>query len=100
VLRVPFSPRQYVGHHGDFSAEPHDLADTIDSPGCDIVHALHSAAELRRLHQYRNLHARRPSIDADRYRPGLTPPRFKLASFLAPYGDGASMAPGTSGGLN
>jgi hypothetical protein len=46
-----------IGHDGDSIAEPHDLADVLESLGYDIVHALHSAAEHKRLHQCRDLHA-------------------------------------------
>ena len=53
-----------VGHDGDGVVEPHDLAHALDGLGRRIVHALHAAAEHRRLRQRRDLHARRPSVDA------------------------------------
>ena len=53
-----------IGHDGDGVVEPHDLAHALDGLGRRIVHALHAAAEHRRLRQRRDLHARRPRIDA------------------------------------
>ena len=53
-----------VGHHGDGVVEPHDLAHALDGLGRGIVHALHAAAEHRRLRKRRDLHAGRPDVDA------------------------------------
>ena len=53
-----------VGHDGDGVVEPHDLTHALDGLGRRIIHALHAAAEDRRLRQRRDLHARRPNIDA------------------------------------
>ena len=53
-----------IGHDGDGVVEPHDLAHALDGLGRRIVHALHATAEHRRLRKGRDLHARRPDVDA------------------------------------
>ena len=63
--RQPFLRRPHmVGHDRDGIVEPHDLAHALDGLGRRIVHALHPAAEDGRLRQGRDLHARRPDVDA------------------------------------
>ena len=52
-----------IGHDGDSIVEPHDLAHALDGLGRRIVHALHAAAEHRRLRQ-----ASRSSRPADAHR--------------------------------
>jgi len=53
-----------LGYDGDGVVEAHDLTHALDGLGCRIVHALHAAAEHGRLRERRDLHARRPSVDA------------------------------------
>ena len=63
--REPLLRRAHViGHDGDGVVEPHDLAHALDGLGRGIVHALHAAAEHRRLRKRRDLHAGRPNVDA------------------------------------
>ena len=63
--RQPFlrSPHM-VGHDGDGVVEPHDLTHALDGLGRRIIHALHATAEDGRLRKGRDLHARRPNVDA------------------------------------
>ena len=53
-----------IGHDGDGIVEPDDLAHALDGLGRGVVHALHAAAEHRRLRQRRDLHAGRARVDA------------------------------------
>ena len=53
-----------VGDDGDGVVEPHDLTHALDGFGRRIVHALHATAEDGRLRKGRDLHARRPNVDA------------------------------------
>ena len=53
-----------VGHDRDGVVEPYDLTHALDGLGLRIVHALHATAEDGRLCEGRDLHARRPSVDA------------------------------------
>jgi len=53
-----------IGYDGDGVIEAHDLPHALDRFGCRIVYALHATAEDRRLRECRDLHARRPSVDA------------------------------------
>ena len=63
--RQPLLRRAHmVGHDRDGVVEPHDLAHALDGLGRRIVHALHATAEDGRLRERRDLHARRPSVDA------------------------------------
>ena len=63
--REPLLRRPHmVGHDRDGVVEPHDLAHALDGLGRRIVDALHATAEHRRLRQRRDLHARRPNVDA------------------------------------
>ena len=60
LLRRP----HVIRDDGDGIVEVHDLAHAVDRLGGRIVHALHAPAEDGRLRQRRDLHARRPRIDA------------------------------------
>ena len=61
----PFLRRPHVvGDDRDGVIEPHDLAHAFDRFGRRIIHALHATAEHGRLRQCRDLHARRPNVDA------------------------------------
>ncbi len=53
-----------VGHDRDGVVEAHDLTHALDRLGRRIIHALHPAAEDGRLCEGRDLHARRPNVDA------------------------------------
>src|SRR6266851_5666119 len=53
-----------VGHDRDGVVEAYDLTHTFDGLGLCIIHALHTAAEDGRLRKRRDLHARRPRVDA------------------------------------
>ena len=53
-----------VGNDGHGVVEPHDLADAVHRLGGGVVDAFDLAAEHRRLCQGRDLHARRPGVDA------------------------------------
>ena len=53
-----------VGNDRDGIIEAHDLTHAFDRPGRRIIHALHATAEHGRLRERRDLHARRPHIDA------------------------------------
>ena len=53
-----------IGDDRDGIVEPHDLPHAFDGLRRGVVDALDAAAEHRRLRQRRDLHARRPSIDA------------------------------------
>ena len=53
-----------VGHDGNRVVEPHDLPHTLDGLGRRITHALHTTAEDGRLRKGRDLHPRRPNVDA------------------------------------
>ena len=63
--REPFLRRPHmIGHDRDGVVEPHDLAHALDGLGGRIIDALHAAAEHGRLRERRDLHARRPNVDA------------------------------------
>ena len=53
-----------VGHDGHGVVEPYDLTHTLDGLGRSIIEALHTAAKDGRLCKGRDLHARRPNVDA------------------------------------
>ena len=53
-----------IGHDRDGVVEPHDLTHALDGLGLRIIDALHATAEDRRLRERRDLHARRPRVDA------------------------------------
>jgi hypothetical protein len=101
---LPLRRADMIGHPEDGVAEPHDLVDVLDGHDCDIVNALYSAAEYRRLHQCCDLHAVGSSVNADWYWLCQSQDSHLHASsslyLPVPYCDGASMASGTSGGLN
>ena len=59
-----FRSPHMVGDDGDRVVEPHDLAHALDGFGRRVIHALHAAAEDGRLRKRRDLHARRPNVDA------------------------------------
>ena len=58
-----------VRHDGDGVVEPDDLTHALDRLGGRIIHALHAAAEDRRLGKRGDLHAGRPGVDAVHRRP-------------------------------
>jgi hypothetical protein len=63
--RQPFLRGAHVvGHDRDGVVEPHDLAHALDGLGRRVVHPLHTTAEDGRLRKGRDLHARRPNVDA------------------------------------
>src|SRR6202030_3105172 len=53
-----------VSHDRDGVVESYDLTHALDGVGLGIIHALHTTAEDGRLGEGRDLHARRPSVDA------------------------------------
>ena len=61
LLRGP----HMIGDDGDGVVEPHDLPHAVDRLGRRIIEVLHAAAEHGRLRERRDLHARRPSVDAE-----------------------------------
>ncbi len=63
--RQPFLRGPHVvGDDRDGVVEPHDLTHALDGLGRRIIHALHATAEDGRLRKRRDLHARRPNVDA------------------------------------
>ena len=63
--REPFLRRPHmIGHDRDGVVEPHDLAHALDRLGGRIINALHTTAKDGRLRERRDLHARRPNVDA------------------------------------
>src|SRR5262249_48806936 len=53
-----------VSHHGDGVVEPYDLTHALNGLGCRIIHALQATPEDGGLCKGRDLHSRRPNVDA------------------------------------
>jgi hypothetical protein len=53
-----------VCYDRDGVVEAHDLTHALDGLGLRIIHTLHPTAEDGRLRKSRDLHARRPGVDA------------------------------------
>jgi hypothetical protein len=63
--RQPFlGSAHVVGHDRDGVVEPHDLTHALNRHGRFVIHALHAPAKDRRLRKRRDLHSRRPNVDA------------------------------------
>ena len=54
-----------VGHDSDGVVKPHDLTHAVDGLGRRIIQVLHAATEHGRLRERRDLHARRPRVNAE-----------------------------------
>ena len=59
-----FCSAHMVGHDRNGIVEPHDLTHALDGLGRRIIHALQTTAEDGRLRERRELHPRRPGVDA------------------------------------